>query len=506
MFNRSIGLLETDDETVTLDREQRRRILEQLRKSEQIEKELKGLKEENKKLREDNRRLDKELKKLRSTPMMLASSDATAEVGGVPSSKTFYRRPRHSKRKRGGQDGHKGVARKKPETNAPPVVLSLENCPDCGFPLGEPCDSYSRTVTDIPPMRPLVYDLIVNRYSCHACGGRVSGEPPLPPHTAFGPSLASFVVTMRMQATSFEKISGLLKQFFSIDICVATLQRIEQWAADRLRPQYMKLKASLKRHKHCNCDETSLRVDGNNGWMWVVSTNNSSVYVIANTRGKRVPIELLSGYSGVMIHDAWKPYDAITTARHQLDLLHTNRWIETAEVRHGIEPRSLLGNEKAKMVRRGRPPDEFRAYADELRSIISYAVSKKDGTERARLMAFRKCTARMGQLLSRPYHDADCIRISKELRRRKDTLFTFLKHPGVPWHNNDAENAIRQGVLHRKVSGGRRTWKGADSLQCILSVYRTSLKKGINFTELVLRSLVSDWFIARIPQAVVPKS
>ena len=96
--------------------------------------------------------------------------------------------------------------------------------------------------------------------------------------------------------------------------------------------------------------------------------------------------------------------------------------------------------------------------------------------------------------------------ISKELRRRKDMLFTFLKHPGVPWHNNDAENAIRQGVLHRKVSGGRRTWEGADSLQCILSVYRTSLKKGINFTELVLRSLVSDWFIARIPQAVVPKS
>ena len=85
-------------------------------------------------------------------------------------------------------------------------------------------------------------------------------------------------------------------------------------------------------------------------------------------------------------------------------------------------------------------------------------------------------------------------------------FFTFLKHGDVPWHNNDAENAIRQGVLHRKVSGGRRTWKAAVSLECILSVYRTSLKIGINFTELILKSLVSDWFIARIPQAVVPKS
>ena len=96
--------------------------------------------------------------------------------------------------------------------------------------------------------------------------------------------------------------------------------------------------------------------------------------------------------------------------------------------------------------------------------------------------------------------------ISKELRRRKDALFTFLKLPGVPWHNNDAKNAIRQGVLHRKISDGGRNWKGAGSLQCILSVYKTSLKKGINFTELVLKSLVSNWFIARIPQIGGPES
>ena len=307
MYNHTIRLLESDDKTVSLDREQRRRILEQLRKAERLEKENRELSKDLKnvikktekqneiidklskkadKSTEEKKRLDEELKKLRSTPMMLAASDATAEAGGVPSSKTFYRRPRRSRKKRGGQKDHPGMSREKPETNAPPVVLSLENCTDCGSLLGEPCDSYSRTVTDIPPMHPLVYDLIVNRYRCHACGGRVSAEAPLPPHTAFGPSLASFVATMRMQATSFKKISGLLKQFFSIDICVATLQRIEQWVADRLRPQYMKLKASLKRHGHCNCDETSLRVNGCNGWMWVVSTNNSSVYTIANTRGK----------------------------------------------------------------------------------------------------------------------------------------------------------------------------------------------------------------------------
>ena len=81
-----------------------------------------------------------------------------------------------------------------------------------------------------------------------------------------------------------------------------------------------------------------------------------------------------------------------------------------------------------------------------------------------------------------------------------------MRHPGTPLHNNAAENAVMQGVPHLKVCGGRRTWKGADSLQCILSIYRTLLKKGINFTELVLKSLVSEWFIAEIPHAAVPKS
>ena len=52
---------------------------------------------------------------------------------------------------------------------------------------------------------------------------------------------------------------------------------------------------------------------------------------------------------------------------------------------------------------------------------------------------------------------------------------------------------------NRKVGDGRRAWEVADSLRCILTVCRTLLRGKISFTELVLRSLVSDRFIARIP-------
>ena len=88
-------------------------------------------------------------------------------------------------------------------------------------------------------------------------------------------------------------------------------------------------------------------------------------------------------------------------------------------------------------------------------------------------------------LLDRIWTDKDAIRISKELRKRHDMLFTFMEFEDVPWHNNDAERAIRQGVLHRKISGGRRTWECAEVFEVILSVYETSKKREQRFMGMI---------------------
>jgi transposase len=68
-------------------------------------------------------------------------------------------------------------------------------------------------------------------------------------------------------------------------------------------------------------------------------------------------------------------------------------------------------------------------------------------------------------------------------------LFTFVVEPGVPWHNNEAETQIRQGVLFRKISGGRRSWRGAWVLERLLSVYRTCRKRGLEFLQVVRDAL-----------------
>jgi transposase len=131
-----------------------------------------------------------------------------------------------------------------------------------------------------------------------------------------------------------------------------------------------------------------------------------------------------------------------------------------------------------------------------VRSIYREAIlTVKDRPEVSpseRRHAYRRATARMAGLLREEWKDPDAARIAKELRKRRGMLFTFLRTPGVPYHNNGAENAIRQGVLIRKVSGGRRTWEGARILERLLTVYRTCRKLRVSFRDRMLNVLMGS--------------
>jgi transposase len=273
----------------------------------------------------------------------------------------------------------------------------------------------------------------------------------------------------------------------------ATILKLERWVADTLKEDYEKLKEKIIQENNINADETSFRVNGENGWLWVFTSTIGSYYKVASTRGHSVPEEVLKGFNGVLGRDAWKPYDVIMCSGHQLDLLHVNRWLERAEIKHKIEPRSLLTSQPVKILRKGRPPEKFLEFVDGVRSILKKAVEYTENDPPPSLderkNARDKFQAELTGLLERKWVDPDVIRIFKELRKRQDMLLTFMVHEDVPGHNNDAERAIRQGVLHRKISGGRRTWLGAEVFGVLLSIYETSKKQKENFMQLVGRKL-----------------
>jgi transposase len=65
---------------------------------------------------------------------------------------------------------------------------------------------------------------------------------------------------------------------------------------------------------------------------------------------------------------------------------------------------------------------------------------------------------------------AQTVRTCRQLVHRKQALWTFLERPGVEPTNNGAERALRQSVIHRKISHGVQSRAGGLCRSRLLTV------------------------------------
>ncbi|MCI4327132.1 MAG: IS66 family transposase [Thermoplasmata archaeon] len=425
---------------------------------------------------------------------MLAASDRTAEAGSIPSSRVFYRRPiRSDPRTTGAQPGDPGRARERPVPNAPAAKLSLERCTDCGTRLGEPFEVRRRTITDLPPPRPLIFDVEIPRHNCPGCRRRIEPESAYPKHQPYGFSLVARVVQLRLLGLSTAKIADYLEGAHGIHLSTAAVLKLERWAAESVAPLYESLKAQVADQPGTHADETKFRMGGENGRLWVFSHPDAVVYRIAPSRGQDVVLEVPEGARGTIVDVGWVPYDILRTARHEFDLLHANRWLEKEEILHRLGPRPLVQEVPPKLTAAGPPPREFLEFADGVRWLLRHAIAWSERNPDASEEQGRQFYASMRWMtvdhLRKEWHDPGAARIADELWKRRTSLSTFLVVPGVACHNNEAGTQIRQGVLYRKISGGRRSWTGAWVLERLLSIYRTCRKRSVPFFKVLKDAL-----------------
>lgn len=83
----------------------------------------------------------------------------------------------------------------------------------------------------------------------------------------------------------------------------------------------------------------------------------------------------------------------------------------------------------------GRPPGKFLEFVNGIRSILKRAIEYMENdpppSVKERETACKGFQEEMKTLLDREWTDKDAIRISKELRKRHDMLFTFMEFEGV---------------------------------------------------------------------------
>ncbi len=86
--------------------------------------------------------------------------------------------------------------------------------------------------------------------------------------------------------------------------------------------------------------------------------------------------------------------------------------------------------------------------------------------------------------------ECGCVKTAgtcRELLAGEAHLWTFVRVEGVEPTNNDAERALRHGVIYRKLSGGTDSEAGSRFVERMLTVVATCRQREINVLDYLTR-------------------
>ena len=96
----------------------------------------------------------------------------------------------------------------------------------------------------------------------------------------------------------------------------------------------------------------------------------------------------------------------------------------------------------------------------------------------------RKIVALVDLIAKRKYHGTEVPKFVKSIcRKHREDLFRFADNPEIEPTNNLAERGLRHAVVMRKISGGSRSKKGAETTAKLLSIMQTMKMQEGNIIE-----------------------
>jgi len=260
---------------------------------------------------------------------------------------------------------------------------------------------------------------------------------------------------------------------------------------EKAAPTYERMIATVRTSLVNWLDETGWRVAAHLEWLWVVVSEQVTVYAILPGRGFAQAASLLGeDYEGFLIHDGWAPYYRFRRAYHQTCLSHLIRrckdLIKIASPSAARFPLAVL-----ELFRKGLAlRDRYQLGEVSLHGLY---------------VATGRLEYSMDRLLAPTFRLPANRRLANHLIHEQPYLFTFLKCPGIEATNNTGERAMRPPVVARKTWGGNRTHNGARAQQILTSILRTCWQQGKDsfnaFTKLMRspQQMILDIVPASLP-------
>jgi transposase len=382
-----------------------------------------------------------------------------------------------SGRKRGGQPGHRPHSRPlvPPERLRQVIECKPPTCRCCGHDLhGDDPQPLRHQVAEVPPIEPTVDEYRLHRLECPGCGTSTCATlPPGVPTGAFGPRLRAILsVLAGAYRLGKRPIRQLASDLLGLSISIGMISRLERQAAAELEAPVQELREYVRRADSAHVDETSWKQGRGKAWLWVAVTRLVTIFAIATSRGAEVAKDLLgTDRRKVVISDRLKSYNWIK--RRQFCWAHLDRDFQAMVDRGGESAevgRRLLGHSERLFDWWHRVRDGTMARATLQSHVAMLRFSFRDDLRRGVACGCARTAGTCRELLAGEAH-----------------LWTFVRVEGVAPTNNDAERALRHGVIYRKLSGGTDSESGSRFVERMLTVVATCRQQDISVLDYLTR-------------------
>jgi len=285
--------------------------------------------------------------------------------------------------------------------------------------------------------------------------------PTAVPRRSFGPSVQAWVGLLAgAYRISKRNVVTLLADAFGVHMCVGTVSQLEQQVSMALQAPTEEALGYVRQQPIVNMDETGWRERRSKAWLWTAVTAGVTVFVIRCHRAREVIDELLGDNNTAIIgSDRYSAYGHLPLSQRQVCWAHLRRTFEDFATRRGEAATTgqKLLDYTAQMftwwhrVRDGTlQRSSFQVYISHLRSQVYLHLWLGEQ------LADAKTAATCGNLLD-----------------LEPALWTFVRKQGVAPTNNDAERALRHGVLWRHTSFGTHSPQGSRFVERMLTVRDT---------------------------------
>jgi transposase len=373
-------------------------------------------------------------------------------------------------KKPGGQIGHEGTTLEFSATIDEVIEHIPKYCNNCGNDLSEVTETLieGRKVIDIPVVKPIYVEHRIYRKVCR-CGYCMESEFPayVAASLQYGPNVESLVGYLHgRQYLPYKRMKELFTDVMNLPISVGGINNVLTRITQKALPWYEQIKERISKSRFAGTDETSIKVNGQNDWIWTWQNDDLTFIVHSDNRGartieKQFPNGLpLTG----LVHDRYACHFNCEAPYHQMCMAHLLRDLKyitqlyEGKCEWAIQMKALIS--EALALKKIMIPIQYYQPNDKRNELV----------------------IKLEQLLHTTLHEnhSKAKALLKNLLKHQQSVFNFLWYPQLPPDNNGSERAIRNIKVKQKISGQFKSDQGADCFVTLRSVIDTTIKAGQN--------------------------